>query len=134
MNRLPTWEPRLAAYLAEARTRPHAYGRFDCMLFCAGAVKAVTGMDLARGHRGKYSSAAGSLRHLKKRGFDSPEAMLDSLLPERALMKARRGDVILDDEGIPGICIGADALMASEKGWVRLPRKHWRKAWGVGDF
>lgn len=133
MARRPDWEPRLAAYLAAAANRPHVYGGHDCMIHFAAAVKAVTGKDFGRGHRGKYKSAASAARYLKSLGFASPAEMIDSLLPEKPVARAGRGDIVLDDEGIPGVCIGGEALMVGmqdgAEGFVRVPRARWRKAW-----
>lgn len=135
MTRLPDWEPRLSAYLAKVASKPHSYGKHDCLLFTAGAVKAVTGKDLARGHRGKYKSAASSARYLCKLGFDTPAAMIDSLLPEKPVGFAMRGDIVADEEGVPGVCIGGDAVFVGmegeREGLFRAPRKAWRKAWAV---
>lgn len=135
MARRRDWEPRLVAYLAAARDKPHRYGRHDCMIFSAGVVKAVTGRDFARGHRGKYRSAASATRYLRGLGFDSVEAMIDSVLPEKPVLRAQRGDIVLRDEGQPGVCIGGEALFVGskegEEGLVRVPRAQWRKAWAV---
>ena len=70
--RRPDWENRLADYLISVRERPHVYGKHDCMLLVAGAVRAVTGKDHARGHRGKYKTGKGAARYLKRLGFSSP--------------------------------------------------------------
>lgn len=129
------WEQRLFAYLAAVSDRPHEYGRHDCMIFVAGAVKALTGSDPARGHRGKYGSAATAARYLRSLGFDSFEALIDSVLPEKPIAKAMRGDIVLDQEGMPGVCIGGEALFVGqrdgEQGLVRVPRAAWVKAWAV---
>lgn len=135
-HRRHDWETHLHAWLDAARQRPHAYGRHDCMLFVASAVKAVTGKDYARGHRGRYGSAAGAARYLRRRGFSSPAAWIDSVLAERPVAFAQRGDVVLDDEGIPGICTGHEAVFVGREGvrdgLVTLGREHWTKAWAVG--
>lgn len=135
MTRRPDWEARLAAYLSTVAEQPHSYGKHDCMLFPAGAVRAMTGKDYARGHRGKYRSVASSVRYLRSLGFDSQEAMLDSLFDEKPPAFAQRGDIVLDLEGIPGVCIGGDALFVgaegSREGLVRQPRSAWRKAYAV---
>lgn len=134
-QRRPDWEPHLVAYLAAANHKPHRYGHHDCMIFAAGAVKALTGRDPARGHRGKYSSAATARRYLASLGFDSVEAMIDRILPEKPVLRAQRGDIVLDEEGMPGVCIGGEALFVGtkngEEGLVRVPRAKWRKAWAV---
>lgn len=134
--RRPDWPERLVAFVEANRSRPHEYGSFDCLLLPAGAVKAVTGKDHGRGHRGKYTNAATGARYLRKLGFDSPEAMIDSLLEEKPTGFAQRGDIVLGADGIPALCMGEFALSAGQegnrKGLVRVPRSEWVKAWRVG--
>jgi hypothetical protein len=134
--RKPGWEDALADYLASVRDRPHDYRTHDCLLFAAGAVKAQTGVDLARGHRGKYKSEAGSVRYLRSLGFRSAAALINSLLPKVPPAFAHRGDIVLVD-GIPAVCMGDHALMVGqrgdEEGLQRVPLGAWRKAWRVGE-
>lgn len=144
-DRRPDWEPRLLAYLEKVRDKPHVYGKHDCMLFVADVVKSQTGKDPAWGHRGKYTTRLGSAKYLKTLGFNSPEAMLDSLFEEKPIGFAQRGDIALcalpDPDnpeviiGIPGVCFGSDALIVGQhgesEGLVRIPRVVWLKAWAV---
>ena len=134
------WEARLTAFLASARGRPHDYGRHDCLLFAAGAVDAQTGHDYARGFRGRYRSERGAARLLRRLGHRRPEQLIDALLPQIPIGFAQRGDIVLDGEGIPGICVGGEALFVGagedgavpERGFAVLPRGEWRRAWAVG--
>ena len=134
-ERHPKWEQRLTTLVEKMRRRPYAFGQHDCILFPLNAVKAVTGHDAGRGHRGKYKSAASAVRYLKSLGFDSPEAALDSILDEKPIGFAQRGDIILAADGIPAVCMGDFALSVGEgdAGLVRVPREQWVKAWAVGD-
>lgn len=138
MTRLPDWEPRLAAWLRTHTAMPHAYGRHDCMIgLAAGVIKAVTGVDPARGHRGKYGSARSAAAYLKRAfDVDEPAALLDRLLAPCPIAKARRGDLVADAGGIPGVCLGARAAFigmdGARSGLVTLPRRHWSRAWRVG--
>lgn len=136
------WEQRLQRYLASARDKPHAYGHHDCLLHPANAVKAVTGHDHGRGHRKKYKSPATAARHLTAMGFESPEALLDSLFEEVPVGFAQRGDIVLiaGNEGgwaIPAICDGGVAFAVaddgSREGLFPVPREAWLKAWKVGE-
>lgn len=130
------WEERLNAFVEKAREQPHAYGRRDCMLFAAGAVQAQTGRDLARGHRGKYADKLGAARHLKSLGFASPEALIDSLLEQKPVGFAQRGDIVLTEDGVPSVVFDGDTALAviaeGAEGLIRVPRAEWRKAWAVG--
>lgn len=102
-----------------------------------GVALAVLGRDYAKGHRGKYRSAKGAALYLRRLGFDSPAAMLDTLFEERPVAKARRGDLVLSDAGVPGVCLGSKAAfigMTDEReGLITLPRTSWVRAWSVGN-
>ena len=136
IERLPDWETRLAAYLeplmAGARFE---WGQLDCALFAADAVLAMSGHDIAAPFRGKYSTAAGSARALKRYGAGDLKSTFDTLLPPRPVGYARRGDVVMSD-GAVGVCMGAFALFigieADADGIYRCPRAEWTYAWGVG--
>lgn len=55
-QRLPNWQARLAALMAQRRRAPFAWGVHDCCLFAADAVLAVTGHDPAADLRGTYAT------------------------------------------------------------------------------
>ena len=137
-TRHPLWERRLGDTLRGARLLPHAYGTHDCLLHAADAVEAVIGVDLGSAHRGKYKSQATAVHHLKKLGFASPEALLDSLFEEVPVGFAQRGDLVLTpanrdcEWAIPGVCMGAAAQCVSPAGAVTEPRARWLKAWKIG--
>ena len=134
--RLPDWEARLIACATANTARPHVFGEWDCLLAPAAFVEAVTGADHGKQHRGKYDSQAKAYRHLQRLGFANPEALLDSLFEEKPVGFAQRGDLVLSDDGIPGVCMGGFAVAPGEEGeragMVRKPRSAWVKAWKVG--
>lgn len=136
-RRLRDWPERLSMFHASVRDKPHAYGRHDCLLYPAGAVEAVTGVDLAAGHRGKYRSAAGASRYLRSIGFASAEALIDSLLPSRLVSFARRGDIVMGADGIPGVCLGERAAFVGvgeeRAGLVTVATVECVRAWSVGE-
>lgn len=137
-ERHPLWEQRLDDYIASIAGKPHAYGSHDCMLLCAGVAEAVTGKDFSKGHRGKYRSQTGAVRHLRRNGVDSPEALLDTLFEPVPIGFAQRGDLALtppnDESGwsLPGVVVGDVALCVAPCGLVAEPRARWLKAWKVG--
>ena len=134
--RLSNWDSRLSALVREKRKAPHAFGSWDCLLWPAAAVKAVTGKDFGRGHRGKYKSLASAYRHLQDMGFASPEALLDSLFEQKSVGFAQKGDLVLASDGIPAVCVGAFALSVGREGgregFVKVQRSDWVKSWRVG--
>lgn len=119
--RHPDWHARLAAYLARTARTPFAYGRHDCCLFVAGAIKAMTGQDPARGLRG-YRSLAGGLRKLRARGHTDYASLVRSHYPETA--SPRAGDIALIDtpEG-PGLGLVHGLLIyaVAARGWGLVP-------------
>ncbi|MBH0112704.1 hypothetical protein I5E68_07035 [Novosphingobium sp. YJ-S2-02] len=136
MNRLPDWEQRLSAYLAPLLNGvTYRYGTMDCALFSAGAVLAMTGVDLAADFRGRYTTATGSTRALKRYGAGDLRATIDTMLPERPVAYARRGDLVMDECAV-GVCIGGAALFVGEHngsdGIYRVDRSEWTCAWSVG--
>lgn len=135
MIRHADWDERLAAYLADNERAVFEWGRKDCALFVADAVLVMTGEDIAAPFRGRYTTAMGATKALKRYGAGDLKSTFDTLLPIRPIGFARRGDVVMAD-GAVGICIGADALFIGQKedqeGIFRLPRAEWSHAWGVG--
>jgi hypothetical protein len=135
IERLPDWEERLHAYLASLEGAAFAWGRLDCALFVAGAVETQTGHDFAAPFRGRYQTARGSVRALRKFGAGTLAATISAALGETPVGYARRGDVVMAD-GIAGLCLGGSAVFVGEAdgapGWVQLGRGTWSHAWAVG--
>lgn len=139
-SRLPGWDTRLHELIAANMDRPHEPGQWDCLLFPAASVEAVTGADHGSAHRGKYRSIAGAYRHLQRMGFESSEALLDNLFDEKPIGFAQRGDLVLcrtPTGDNPGVCMGDFALVVGadgeRDGLVRVSRADWLKAWAVGE-
>ena len=124
MKRFDDWQPRLIAYLHAVARRPFEEGKHDCAMFCAGAIRAMTGIDLAWGWRG-YSSTRGGLRKLKAAGHGSHVDLLASMLEEIPPAFALPGDAAaVAQDGIPalGIVQGARIYVAGPQGLLTLPR------------
>lgn len=100
--RRPDWRQRLDAYLASCATQQFQAGVFDCGLFCAGAVEAVTGTDLAAEYRGRYRTVRGGRRIV---GGDHI-ALAARLLPARpSVLHARPGDIAVIGDAL-GVVVG----------------------------
>lgn len=93
--RLPDWPTRLQSYLVAAARRPFVWGQFDCILFGAGAVAAMTGVDPAATWRGTYRTPKGAARVLTRAGFADVAAPLSALFPAVSRAMARPGDLAL---------------------------------------
>lgn len=130
MTRLPDWPARLAAYLEAQRVQPFAWGSNDCVLFAAGAVRAITGADLLPVQR--WQSVREASRLLVRLG--GLRAALDARLPAVPLAYAQRGDVLLVTGPRVQLAIAdADGWLApSRHGLVRGHMQHALAAWGVG--
>jgi hypothetical protein len=68
--RLPDWKSRLTAYLAAKAPLLIEPGVHDCALFPAGAVEAMTGVDLAVEWRGRYTTFEEGFKALVARHFE----------------------------------------------------------------
>ncbi|MDN4633853.1 hypothetical protein QCD71_20230 [Sphingomonas sp. PsM26] len=136
MNRLPDWEARLAAYLEPLRTLPFSWGEHDCCLFSAGAVIAMTGVDPMPEFRGRYTTARGSVRALRRLGAGTLAATLNQKFETVDASLAHRGDIVMSD-GLIGICLGgflvAVGAEGDREGLIRIERSRWVKprAWHV---
>jgi len=136
MYRKPDWEARLAAYLEPLRLRTFAWGRHDCCTFAAGAVEAMTEVDPIPEFRGRYSSARGAARALKRLGRGTLAATLDAKFEAVPASLAQRGDIVMSD-GLLGICWGtvlfAVGREGDREGLVRIDRRNWvePRAWRV---
>lgn len=131
MKRIDTWEAALSAYIAQHRDTPFIYGDHDCGVFAAGAVKAMTGVDLIPEFRGKYQNEIGAARALKKLGAGNLEKTVDAKLPQISISRVQRGDIVMMDGNL-GVAVGGKAWFTGEEGLVSVPQELWDKAWGVG--
>jgi hypothetical protein len=98
--RLPDWRPRLHLWLQEMDGKPFVFGNHDCCLFGAGAVAAQTGVDLAAGWRGRYTTMRGGLRVLRRAGYTDHIDLIARHLAETPRLAACEGDIaVIDDPG-----------------------------------
>lgn len=116
------WRKRLRAYVDDVRTAPYTFGAQDCWLFVAGAVEAMTGVDHAARHRGRYKTARGALGVMKRAGAENMAAFAGLFLEEiEAPAFAQIGDVMAiptdDAFGFSlGILNGEQVLVVTEAG------------------
>ena len=105
----------------------------DCGLFCAGAVIAMTGFDLAENLRGRYSTELGAAKALHR--FGGLSGYMDSVAPPVNVSFAKRGDVVMR-EGCLGICIGEKAVFigreGEREGLLSYPMIECEGAWSIG--
>lgn len=130
-QRLSNWESNLSDYLISKRQEPFQYGKHDCAHFVAGAVEAITGENPMADITDSYDSQIGSLRVLKRLGFDDVEQFTDTKFISILVGFAQTGDIALYD-GSLGIVISSKAVFASEIGYTFVDRSEWLNAWEVG--
>lgn len=136
LQRRSDWEARLAAYLEPLRLRPFQWGSHDCCTFAAGAVEAMTGVDPMPDFRGRYSTAMGSARALRRIGAGDLASTMSSKFEPVAAAFAQRGDIIMS-AGLLGVCLGSSLVavgsQGERQGLVRFDRPGWVQplAWRV---
>lgn len=107
------------------KDRPFEWGAWDCFAF----VTEAAGVDVSHLPPRTYTTRIGAARYIKRQGFDSLAELMDSLMPERPVGFARRGDVLLK-EGCLGICKGHYGVFLSCEGeWSRVSTFECERAW-----
>lgn len=150
------WEQRLAKLIEKRQRRAFVWGKHDCCLFACDAVKAITGVDLARGFRGKYATKASAMKMI--RAFTDSgtiEALAVKIAEQRGIKEvptlcAQRGDVVVVGQPPAGSCqlpegqkqtqrqalgiagFNGDVLIAGPKGLASLPLGAALRAWRIG--
>lgn len=137
-EKYPDWDRRMVTWLRAAIQTPFAWGQFDCALAAADAVKAQTGLDIARHWRGQYQCQLGAINTLLKRGYqDVYEAATGELGIEASHNKALyRGDIagcVLNGQRALGV-VWAGSLWLPEPEGLRpqplsLAECGWRLVW-----
>lgn len=136
MHRRPDWRARLARYIAAEQDRPMEWGASDCVLFAAGGIEAVTGVDLATEWRGTYATAEEAARVLRGLGCRTVADLADLHLPRHErVSQARPGDIVLIEEGALGslgISAGPAVRVRGQDALGTLPLSAAAAAWRVG--
>lgn len=141
MKRLSGWEKKFLEWLREARTQKFEWGKFDCCLAVCDCVLGMTGIDLAEGFRGKYSTRKDAYRAIRSFATSLKELCekrgAEFALIEIAPQLASRGDIVLV-KSVTGhfalAIVGLDpvhAYAATFEGLQRMGRNTWFKAWRV---
>ena len=125
MTRREDWFVRLSGFLAVAERCAFVPGQFDCALFAAGAVEAMTGVDLAAHWRGRYRSLRGGLRVLRSEGYRDHIDLVRAHFPPIAPSMAGVGDLgVIETDSGPALGLVLGPLVAVLKvggGLDRVP-------------
>ncbi|CAN1576842.1 hypothetical protein MCELHM10_04027 [Paracoccaceae bacterium] len=134
-TRRPGWERRLAEAIEDARDRPFRWGRHDCATFAFDLRRHLTGSyDVAALWRGRYTTAPGAVRVMRRLGWSSLEAAGRELLgePLASVHLAQRGDLVLAGTGLGfGVCLGARVAGIAPEGLVLVPLAACVLAWRI---
>lgn len=87
---------RLAAFLERRTATPWAWGRADCALFAADWILEARGFDPAADWRGRYATALGCRRLLKKRG--GLAAVFAGLAARHGFAERTEGEALMDGD------------------------------------
>lgn len=115
------------------RDVPFEWGKSDCMTMFRSHMVAMGNRKIPK--QPKYSTALGAKRALTEMGFETVEALLDSLLPRIPPASALPGDIILapGSEGLAclTICVGQKAFgwHEDETGAVVMRHRQTVGAW-----
>jgi hypothetical protein len=141
MERLSNWQSRLSDYLVACAHRPFKYGELDCGLFVAGALEAMTSVDVAAELRGYGNRKEAFARIARMCGRPSMEAIADHLAAAFGIhavpvLSAQRGDVIQLRRGRRaslGIVAmhGTELLTPYRAGILRAPLSLAVRAWHI---
>lgn len=131
--RILNWQTAFGKLCAEVKDTPFTWGKFDCCLWAADAVLAITGVDIAEDVRGAYSNANEAYRLVERLG--GLEAIATARLGKPVSPKfATVGDIVfLIYEGRYhlAVCNGTTALAPSAGGLAALCMSKAQKAWKV---
>ncbi len=130
---IENWPEILNQCIDDARRREFTWGRFDCCMWAADTVEAMTGTDYAAEFRGKYKTIRGAVKALNKRTL---KEVMDGKFARTE--HPSRGDLVLIPieitgqpiEGI-GICAGDKLVMIGDGGLEFLPLSVATAAWAV---
>ena len=96
--RVPHWEQILAAAILAARDRPFVWGQHDCATWAFDLRRDLTGgPDHAALWRGRYRSAGGCHRVLRRLGREAEEAIDETLNQVLAAESISAGNFVDED-------------------------------------
>ena len=143
MQRIKGWEQAYVRFTISCLRRSWEWSQFDCCMFAADGIKAVTGEDFGAPYRGQYETESEAYEFLASLGYADLGALASSRLPEilqdgePAPSLARRCDIVLtptrDGRGQAlAICDGISLIGPYARGLQHLPMSMALRAWRVG--
>lgn len=127
--RLPDWQLRFSEFVSARQNMPFAWGRNDCCVFAAEAIKAITGQDHAAEFRGIYRTVKTADRLMNEMG--GLEAIASRFLGDPVSPKmAAVGDIVMTGNTL-GVCNGSTIIGPGKDGIAVIPMAEALKAWKV---
>lgn len=130
------WQGCLTVYLAKVAHAPFRPGRFDCALFAAGAVQAMTGHDLAAPWRGVYGDLDSGRAALEAGGVTALAGLVAPYFAEIAIDQARAGDLAIiagrDGHDAFAVVQGSFLYAVGARGLDRVAMSEIKQAFKVG--
>lgn len=150
IKRTTHWITReLDTFLRENANQPFVWSQWDCCLFAANAIQAMTGVDIASDFRGKYTNEASAFALIKSVTGGTTVADAAAYCAQKhgltewvgtdgkpTPLRAMRGDlVVISNAGdlIAGVVdlSGRYVAAMSETGIIRLSIRSIVRAWHV---
>lgn len=88
------WRAALATLIEERRRVPFSDAN-NCALFLADCIEAISGVDLAKAYRGRFTTIEEGVALLKAAGFDGLPGFLAEHFAEVHPAMAQAGDIML---------------------------------------
>tara|TARA_R100000388_G_scaffold93140_2_gene77212 strand:+ start:495 stop:914 length:420 start_codon:yes stop_codon:yes gene_type:complete len=137
-SRVDNWQIAFAEEISKPRV--FQWGINDCCLFACDVVKILTNIDPADTFRGKYSTALGAYKELKKQGFSGVLDVANKRFAQNnwhqvSLALAQRGDVacaFFERQHTLGVVTGENAIFVGDNGYVNLPVQDCVRSWRIG--
>lgn len=136
MKKLEAWPVLLTNYIKAVRRKPFAWGTFDCCMFAADGVEAMTGEDFAADFRGKYHDAPSAYAALARYAGGGILPTMEILAEQfgwKAIdnpRKVQRGDIVMGNpdvvvtderfDGSLGLCCGTISVFIGPKELVAV--------------
>jgi hypothetical protein len=139
------WPEKMLSAIEAAQNREFEWGAHDCCMCANSIVEAMTGVSPAEDLKG-YSSEEGAKETLRAHQGTLLRTMIHVMQKEQGCKQQRnpnllkRGDVcmtkIAGESGRPewavGVCIGSEAVFASDVGLQHLPMSEIDRGWNLG--
>lgn len=133
MTRREDWPAVLASEIEKAKNIGFEWGAHDCATWAFDVRCRLTGIDGAAAWRGRYRTALGSARTLRRLGVATIDGLARRFLGEPvAAGYAQRGDIVLASESDAlGICLGSRAAFLAPSGLTFRPMTEIRYGWRI---